>query len=353
MGGRSPARRRRPRRARRRAGDRALSRSRGRRRSERAAAWADPALVAAGAAVGAPPDPLSRAGQNWGLAPVNPLALRRQGYAPFIAALRANMRHAGLLRIDHVMALKQLYWIPRGVAGADGAYVSYPFEDLLRLVALESGRNRCAVVGEDLGTVPDGFRETMHARHVLLLSRARLRARAPPVLSAAGRLSAARRRTFATHDIATLAGFWLGRDLAWRARSGFTRTPRRMRPRPPRAAATVASCSTRWSREGLLTPDALRRSCRTRARPASRPNWPRPSSPIWRGPRARLGLVQIEDVLGESEQANLPGTIDEHPNWRRRLSRAARGHSPATTRRVACHVAAARRKRLANERARR
>ena len=132
-----------------------------------AEAWADSELVIGGAAIGAPPDPLSRSGQNWGLAPLNPLVLRRRGFAPLIAAIRANMRHAGVLRIDHVMGLCRLYWIPSGGPATAGAYVEYPFEEVLRLVALESRRHRCAVVGEDLGTVPPGFRETMQAANVL------------------------------------------------------------------------------------------------------------------------------------------------------------------------------------------
>src|SRR5207237_2826796 len=100
-----------------------------------AEAWADQELIAPGAAIGAPPDPLSRAGQNWGLAPINPLVLRRRRFAPLVAALRANMRHAGVLRIDHVMGLQRLYCIPSGAPATAGAYVSYPFEHLLRLVA--------------------------------------------------------------------------------------------------------------------------------------------------------------------------------------------------------------------------
>src|SRR5581483_10461693 len=124
-------------------------------------------LLSSGAAIGAPPDPLSRAGQNWGLAPINPLVLRRRGFAPFLDTLRANMQHAGVLRIDHVMSLQRLYWIPRGMEGGAGAYVAYPFHELVRLAALESHRHRCAVIGEDLGTVPDGFRETLRAANIL------------------------------------------------------------------------------------------------------------------------------------------------------------------------------------------
>jgi len=130
-------------------------------------AWADQALIAPGASIGAPPDPLSRAGQNWGLAPVNPLQLRRRAFAPLVAGLRANMRHAGILRIDHVMGLQRLYCIPTGMPATAGAYVSYPFDEILRLVALESRRQSCAIIGEDLGTVPDGFRDRMRAANAL------------------------------------------------------------------------------------------------------------------------------------------------------------------------------------------
>src|SRR5207244_3113760 len=179
-------------------------------------AWVDPALVVPGAAIGAPPDLLARAGQNWGLAPINPLALRRRGFAPLIAALRANMRHAGVLRIDHVMSLQRLYWVPSGFPATRGAYVNYPFRELLRLVALESRRQSCAVIGEDLGTVPDGFRETMRRANVLSY-RVRSEERRvgkgcrppcdyPPLAAASA----------ATHDLATLKGFWLGRDIDWR-----------------------------------------------------------------------------------------------------------------------------------------
>ncbi len=140
-------------------------------------AWADQELVVTGASIGAPPDAFNQTGQNWGLAPVNPLALRRRCFAPFIAAIRANMRHAGMLRIDHVMSLDRLYWVPIGMEATEGAYVIYPFGDLLRLVALESCRQQCAVVGEDLGTVPEGFRATM--RSADLLSCRNLDVRAP------------------------------------------------------------------------------------------------------------------------------------------------------------------------------
>ena len=223
-----------------------------------AEAWADQELVAPGASIGAPPDALSRGGQNWGLAPVNPLVLRRQGFAPFIASLRANMRHAGILRIDHVMSLNRLYWIPSGMEAKAGAYVNYPFDDLLRLVALESRRQACAVVGEDLGTVPDGFRDTMRSANMLsyrifVFERKSMghscRPTEYPALAAA---------SAATHDIATLKGFWLGTDIAWRRRLGLYPGPACCRSRGSRAPPrSQSACSTRSFGKDCLHPTQI------------------------------------------------------------------------------------------------
>jgi 4-alpha-glucanotransferase len=285
-----------------------------------AEAWADQRIVAPGMSIGAPPDPLSRSGQNWGLAPVNPLALRQRGFQPFIAALRANMRHAGVLRIDHVMSLTRLYWVPAGRSAFDGAYVNYPFTDLLRLVALESHRQRCAVVGEDLGTVPPGFRETMQAANLLsyrvvMFERRRdgnfiPPAEYPPLAAASA----------ATHDLATLKGFWLGRDIAWRQKLALY-------PDEAAEAADISDRHTaRWqllealAREGLMPSERFGEFLPREGDPVYTTELGEAILAFLARSRARLMLVQIEDVAGEVEQANLPGTNDEHPNWRRRLS---------------------------------
>jgi 4-alpha-glucanotransferase len=120
--------------------------------------WSDQSLYCTGAAIGAPPDPLGPNGQEWGIPPQDPRQLRRTAYAPFAALVRASMRNCGALRLDHVMALFRQWWVPRGFKSAEGAYVHYPLEDLLAVVALESHRNQCLVVGEDLGVVPDEIR---------------------------------------------------------------------------------------------------------------------------------------------------------------------------------------------------
>jgi 4-alpha-glucanotransferase len=286
-----------------------------------AEAWADQELIAPGASIGAPPDALSRGGQNWGLAPVNPLVLRRQGFAPFVASLRANMRHAGMLRIDHVMSLKRLYWIPSGMEAKAGTYVNYPFDDLLRLLALESQRQVCAIVGEDLGTVPEGFRETMRAANALsyrILVFERREdggfvppAEYPPLAAAAA----------ATHDIATLKGFWLASDIAWRQRLGLY---------PDRGALEAERAARNRDRrlllealvrEGLLTQDHIGKFLPEGGEPIYSSELRDAILTYLARSHARLMLVQLEDVISETEQANLPGTIEAHPNWRRHLSR--------------------------------
>jgi 4-alpha-glucanotransferase len=317
-----------------------------------AEAWAENELVVAGASIGAPPDPLSRSGQDWGLAPLNPLVLRRRGFAPLIAALRANMRHAGVLRIDHVMGLRRLYWIPSGSPATAGAYVDYPFEDVLRLLALESRRHRCAVIGEDLGTVPEGFRERMQAANVLsyrVLSFERCRdggftppCAYPPLAAASA----------ATHDLATVKGFWLGRDIDWRRRLGAY---------PDKAAGKTEDEERRrdrWllldalAREGLLAPERFREFLTADDQPAYSAELGEAILVYLARSRARLMLVQIEDVAGEAEQANLPGTTDGHPNWRRRLTARLDDllDGPEMAR-IAALVAAARRRSAADDRA--
>ena len=185
-------------------------------------AWADSDTYVTGASVGAPPDAFNLAGQDWGTPPPNPLTLRENAYAPFIAALRANMRHAQVLRIDHVMGLQRLYWVPSGQSAQSGAYVRYPLDDMLGILALESHRNRCMVIGEDLGTLPNGFRERMAAAKVLSY-RLSMFERYPdglfrrpvtyPQLAVA---------TFGTHDLPTIRSWWEGHDIEVRRTLGLT-----------------------------------------------------------------------------------------------------------------------------------
>jgi 4-alpha-glucanotransferase len=284
-----------------------------------AEAWADATLVVPGAAIGAPPDPLSRAGQDWGLAPLNPLALRRRGFTPLIAALRANMRHAGILRIDHVMGLQRLYWVPAGSPATAGAYVNYPFRDLLRLLALESRRQHCAVVGEDLGTVAEGFRETMQTANVLSYRIVFFERRGDGGFTPPAEYPSLAAASAATHDLATLRGYWIGRDIDWRRRLGLY----------PDAAAEATELADRrrgryqlleaLASEKLLTPEQFEEWLPADGEPFYTDELGEAIMVYLARARARLTLVQLEDVVGDAEQANLPGTTDAHPNWRRRL----------------------------------
>jgi 4-alpha-glucanotransferase len=244
-------------------------------------AWAGGTAFARGVSLGAPPDELNTEGQAWGLAPFEPHALRAGGYAAFVEMLRSNMARGGALRMDHVMSLTRAYWIPPGLDATQGAYVRYPFDDLRGIVALESVRNRCLVVGEDLGTVPDGFRQVLSGTRILgcrllVFERDGARFRAPEEYTVEAVASAA------THDLPPLASWWEEADDVTRralsaalAQAGL---PIGDDPRPAELAAAVHAFLAQTS--------------------------------------SRLAAVQLEDVFTETQRTNVPGTVSEHPNWR-------------------------------------
>jgi 4-alpha-glucanotransferase len=257
-----------------------------------------------GVSVGAPPDPFNMKGQGWGLGAFCPRALVEQGFEPFLATLRAALRHAGGVRIDHAMGLMRLWLIPDGYPPTDGAYVAYPLDDLLRLVALESQRHRAIVVGEDLGTVPPAFRERcreigMSGMDVLWFQRDD-GAFLPPRRWREDALAMT-----STHDLPTVAGWWQGADITLRAQLGLSSDSDAQRPQD--RAALWRACLDANVAQGAAPP----------------PDDPAPAVDAAIGLVAAspspLCIVPLEDVLGLSEQPNLPGTIDEHPNWRRRL----------------------------------
>ena len=285
--------------------------------------WSDTGAYVLDETVGAPPDPLGPLGQNWGLPAPDPQAMLRDGGAGFAELLRSNMRHAGALRLDHAMALMRLFRIPNGQPASQGAYVAYPLEELLPLVASQSVRARCIVVGEDLGNVPEGFRERMERERILsyrllLFERALDGTFLPP--EAYPRLALA---TATTHDLPTLPGWVIGRDLDTRVRTGLLSVQ----------AATIAHADRRADASRLL--DALDRhgeldalsSRRLHRAIDARDLDPASYAPLVRAAYrylastpARLILVQLDDALGEFDQVNLPGTFNEYPNWRRKLN---------------------------------
>ncbi|MEP7105466.1 MAG: 4-alpha-glucanotransferase, partial [Chloroflexota bacterium] len=234
-------------------------------------AWAWQDELAEGVSVGAPPDPFNAAGQDWGLPPFDPWRLRAAGYEPFVQTLRAAFRHAAGIRVDHVMGLFRLYWIPVGGGSAAGAYIRYPASDLLDILALESALAGAYVVGEDLGTVEDAVRDELRRRQVLSYKLLWFE-RDPPAAFPEAALAA-----LTTHDLPTLFGVWGGGDPMPDVRARLQGLPG--------AEADVLVAAYR----SLAT-----------------------------GP-SRLLAATLEDITGTERRPNQPGTTDEHPNWSRRL----------------------------------
>ncbi len=266
--------------------------------------WRERALFAEGASAGAPPDTFFTKGQDWGFPPLKPEALREQGYAYLVACLRHHLEHAGVLRLDHVMQLYRLFWIPQGLEAKDGVYVRYPAEELLAVLALESHRYQALLVGENLGTVPPEVNAALERRGVLgmyvmqyeLAPGAPGLERTPPAATVA---------SLNTHDMPPFKAFWEGLDIADRQELGLLDEEQARVERERREA-------TRRELEALVRPrdlqdeppdvqEVLRRLLERLA-----------ASP------ARLMLVNLEDLWGETEPQNVPGTTDERPNWRRK-----------------------------------
>ncbi|MEJ7929146.1 malto-oligosyltrehalose synthase [Ramlibacter sp. AN1015] len=279
--------------------------------------WSARDCFALDAGAGAPPDEFNAQGQGWGLPPLNPHKLRARGYDLFIDALRANMRGAGALRIDHVMGLMRLFCIPPGLSPREGAYVHYRLDELLAIVALESQRNQCMVIGEDLGTVADEVRNGLGRAGVLsyrllYFERGDGGDFKPPADYPAQALVAV-----STHDLPTLAGWWAGHDLRVREQLGLFPTRELMERQLLERAQDRIRLLLAVQREGLLQASDVAVAAGTqRLEPSvvhAIHTW------LARAPSAVM-MVQFEDVLGMLEQANLPGTVDQHPNWRRKLT---------------------------------
>jgi 4-alpha-glucanotransferase len=261
-------------------------------------AWQHRELLVEGAQIGAPPDAFNAQGQAWGLAAYAPQGLRRSGFRPFIDLLRATMARGGGVRIDHILGWSRAWLVPAGLPANEGGYVRYPLRELLGLLALESWRHRCVVIGEDLGTVPAGLRGTL-ARHgvlgldVLLFTRD---ARGRFVDPARWRKSAVAMST--THDLPPLAGWRDGVDLDVLAKAQQWPSTSHRRALAERRRDARALDRAAGRADGSPVRGALRMTLRA-------------ASP--------LVLIPLEDVLERREQANVPGTVHEHPNWRRRL----------------------------------
>jgi 4-alpha-glucanotransferase len=248
-------------------------------------AWAWQDVLASGVDVGAPPDAFNVQGQNWGSPPLVPWRLRAADYEPFIQSIRATMAGGGGLRIDHVMGLFRLWWVPSDGSAADGAYVRYPAEDLLDIVALESYRAQAVVVGEDLGTVEDGVREAL-AEHGILSYRLLWFEQDAPKTWPAEAMAA-----ITTHDLPTVAGLWTGSDLEDQLRNG-----------------TGPDEELERGRAGLL---AKLTGVRKNSKPATAVK--RAHERLAQAPSLLLAAT-LDDAVGEERRPNMPGTT-ERPNW--------------------------------------
>jgi 4-alpha-glucanotransferase len=259
-------------------------------------AWSERDAILPAVSVGAPPDALNAAGQDWGLAGINPIALEQQGFRPYRRMLQASMRYAGAIRLDHVLGLKRLFLIPNGMRADQGTYVHFPFEALLAVTAQESVDNKCIVIGEDLGTVPENFRETLAdwgiwSYQVMMFEREHDgKFRAPNAYKHDALV------TFATHDLPTFAGWITHRDLTVKRRLGID--PGESDEQRDTARGTLSAALGLGEGSRLEFPAVVKYLADT------------PS---------RLLMVTMEDVLGMAEQPNVPGTVREYPNWRQRL----------------------------------
>ncbi|MGJ8618595.1 MAG: 4-alpha-glucanotransferase [Sulfitobacter sp.] len=259
-------------------------------RRDGAESWCERDAIAQGVSIGAPPDHLSPAGQNWDLAAFSPRKLKAQRYAPLRRILAQTMRHAGVIRIDHVLGLNRSFLLPDD--GSPGAYIRQPFEALMAVIKIEAERHNCLVIGEDLGLVPDGFRDTMRAHgfygySVMQYERDDQGGFRDPQSGPEQVLSC-----FATHDTPTVQGFAAGRDIDWWEKLNWIETAEAEHMREQRNA------------EVTLVPQGASFATYVHTQLAHS--------------NAALVAVQLDDVLGVVEAQNLPGTIDEHPNWRRK-----------------------------------
>jgi 4-alpha-glucanotransferase len=278
-------------------------------------AWSRQTDVLLGLTIGAPPDLLNPHGQDWGLTGFSPRAMEDNGFAPFLATLRAAMRHVGGIRVDHAMGLARLWLVPDGASPADGAYLNFPVSDLLRLLALESVRHNVVVIGEDLGTVPDGFHDMLeqsgiHGMRVLWFERDAQTAFVSP--RGWGSTDVA---MTSTHDLPTVAGWWKGSDIDVRhehGRLGEGVDPDAMRKERELDRPRLWNAFVRENvGEGPVPePEETERVVDAAVRFIAKTEVP-------------LSLIPLEDLLGQVEQPNLPGTVMEHPNWRRRLAGSA------------------------------
>ena len=269
-------------------------------RPDGAEVWMNADTIAKGVSIGAPPDHLSPEGQSWALAAHAPGPLAQSFYAPLRMMLRRLMAHCGLVRIDHVLGLMRSFWLPDN--GAPGGYISQPLDALLAVITIEAHRASCVVVGEDLGLVPEGFRAQINAAGLYSYAVWQFEGFDDGTLRPTRQLAAQALACFGTHDTPTLRGFWHGCDIEWWEKVGWLKG---------------ADRQTRHARRARQR-NSLRDLCHIAPLASARDISDAVHGQLAQAPSA-LVCVQLDDALGLTEAQNLPGTVDAHPNWRRRL----------------------------------
>ena len=279
-------------------------------------AWGCQDVIAGDVDVGAPPDDFNRNGQNWGFPPIIPEKLKETGYELFIQTIRKNMKYAGALRIDHALGMFRLFWIPRGMSSKEGTYIQYPYDDMLRIIALESVRNRSIVIAEDLGTIGENARETLARFHMLSYRLFYFERNYPiPSFVSPEKYPDMALCAVTTHDLPTLYGYWAARDIEVKKQLGVYRSDSQWQEQ----------LKERERDKGLII--AALRSCNilpdndTQDPTAMPPMSAEICLAIYQYlglTPCKLLLVSLDDLTGILDQRNMPGTVDEYPNWRRK-----------------------------------
>jgi len=276
-------------------------------------AWCYQDMIAGGVDVGAPPDDYSINGQNWGFPPIIPERWRERGYEFFIHTIRKNMRFGGALRIDHALGLFRLFWIPKGMSPGEGAYVNYPSEDLLRIIALESALNKTVVIAEDLGTIGENVREALKRFHMLSYRLLYFERNYPdPSFVPPERYPEMALCAVTTHDLPTLYGYWIGQDLKTKKELGMY----------PDKSLWQQYADERERDKELLLSALNSQGILPEGYPSEAKRIPRMTPELCLAiyrylvkTPCKLVLVSLDDMIGTLDQQNMPATVDSYPNW--------------------------------------
>lgn len=276
-------------------------------------AWSFHDVIAVDADAGAPPDDFSPNGQNWGFPPLNPEKLKESGYELFIQTMKNNMKYGGALRIDHALGLFRLFWIPHGMSPKDGTYVNFPAEDLLRIIALESVRNNTIVIAEDLGTIGENVREALERFHMLSYRLFYFERNYPdPSFVPPEKYPSLALCAITTHDLPTIYGYWTGQDLKVKKELCMYPNEKLLKTQAKERDRDKNLILSTLKSHGTLPNDY---PSELKMVPQMTPELCLAIYQYLTLTPCKLLLVSLDDIIGTINQQNMPGTLDEHPNW--------------------------------------